>query len=191
MLVIVNFGQVIDLERNGQFAYQFTVMDSAGKRVPIATNEETIRQLMQTCLQPGAATSGGNSHPQAQAARERFAEAASRVEDHLEDYEQDVGEVFGGDYYPEDVAASAAAALADEPVQEPVMGVVASQPVQPQQRAGGLGQGPRVRVDSDGFALPPTARTVPADEMGYPIVPGRPQQSNIPDDDGEDDGTQM
>ena len=197
MLVIVNFGQVVDLEKDGQLSYQFTVVDGEGTRIPIATDEETVRQLMRaTVQQEPVYHRGGNNHPQQPTINESaFRQEMARIEGELEDgdpaFEPDLsdeGEVFGGDYDPEGIAAQAAASLAAEP--EPVMGTVATQPVRPPKQAG-LGQGPRVRVDADGFALPPTARTVPKDEMGYPIVHGSSAQATIPDDDGEDDGTQM
>lgn len=200
MLVIVNFGQVFDLENEGHLSFQFTVMDESGARIPIATDENTIRQLMRAALQHESppVRRGGNNHPQPHQMsidEEAFRQEMARIEGELGDgdpaFEPDVtdeGEVFGGDYNPESIAAQAAASLAEA---EPVMGAVAEQPVRPPSQASGLGQGPRVRVDADGFALPPTARTVPKDEMGYPIVSGNVQQPLIPDDDGEDDGTQM
>jgi hypothetical protein len=193
MLVIVNFGQVFDLENDGSLSFQFTVMDGNGTRVPISTNESTIRQLMSAALQPEPRPiqRGGNNQPQHQMSidEEAFRREMARIEGELDDGDPDEGEVFGGDYSPESIAAQAAASLANDP--EPVMGAVAAEPVKPPQQAAGLGQGPRVRVDADGFALPPTARTVPKDEMGYPIVSGNQAQPSIPDDDGEDDGTQM
>jgi len=199
MLVIVNFGQVFDLENDGNLSFQFTVMDGNGTRVPVSTNESTIRQLMSAALQPEPRPiqRGGNNQPQHQMSidEEAFRQEMARIEGELDDgdsaFEPDEGEVFGGDYDPDGIAAQAAASLTHEA--EAVMGAIAEQPVRPPtpRPQAGLGQGPRVRVDSDGFALPPTARTVPKDEMGYPIVPGNQAQPSIPDDDGEDDGTQM
>lgn len=199
MLVIVNFGQVVDLERGGEIGYQFTVVDEGGARISIPTDEETVRQLMRvTRPEPRSLQSGGNNRPQHQMSidEEAFRREVARIEGELDEgdpaFEPDLsdeGEVFGGDYNPDNIAAQAAASLASEP--EPVMGAIAEQPVRPPPQASGLGQGPRVRVDADGFAMPPTARTVPMDEKGYPIVPGVANQPSIPDDDGEDDGTQM
>ena len=190
MMLIVNFGQVIDLEHGGGFSYQFTVVLPDGMRVPIATDEGTVRQLMEAMVEPGKQPVRGNNHPRQQPIIDE--EAFHREMDNIEgvyDEDPDDGEIFGGDYDPEGVAAQAASSISPEP--ESVMGAVVEQAIPQAPPATGLGQGSSIRIDGDGFALPPTARTVQADAKGYPIVPGGQPEPTIPDDDGEDDGTQM
>lgn len=192
-MLIVNFGQVVDLERGGEFTHQFTIVLQDGHRISIATDEETVRQLMQVAVgtEPEKVRRRSNNQPQHEVAinEEAFLREMDNIEGEMDEGEMDEGELFGGDYDPSNVAEQAASSIASEP--EPVMGVMAEQPAPQSQQSSGLGQGPRVQIDSDGFAMPPTARTVQADEKGYPIVSGRPPEPTIPDDDGEDDGTQM
>ena len=91
--------------------------------------------------------------------------------------------VFGENYDAEDYDAGEVGGYAPEGIMVVVADEsVATLPVQPR----GLGHPP---VDSDGYYLPPKAKTVPKDEMGYPIV----QREAPPDsvDDEEDDGDQI
>lgn len=74
---------------------------------------------------------------------------------------------------------------------EAVMGVLATEPASEELSGSGLGQPKRPPVDSDGFYMAPKARTVPKDELGYPIVhtAGRAVSPLPPEDEG--DGTQI
>jgi len=115
-----------------------------------------------------------------------------------EEQEYEVGaEIFGGEEDPGEVG------------REPVMGVIAEDRIaDAEEPIGGLGQPkprpkaaqlevtppPRavVRTDADGFVMPVRSKTVPKDEMGYPIVKQQGRRApQIPDDNGEEDGSQI
>lgn len=193
---IVNFGQVVDLEHGTQIAHQFTVMLPSGQRVQVRTDEETVQQLV------AALTGNGVEPPQPTRSKTLGEILAEETQEpsQIEPDSFDAGDVFGGDYDPGELAANAASSLVEQDYEpEPVMGTMAEEPVMPQAApTGGLGQPapkPRQqrqqRVDSDGFVLPTRSRTVPKDEMGYPIVSQRAPQQTLPIDDGEEDGQQI
>ncbi len=71
---------------------------------------------------------------------------------------------------------------------ESVMGVMADERVDElPARLGGLGHPPM-----DGYVYPPKLKTVPKDEMGYPIVQSRSRAApDNAEDDEEDDGDQI
>jgi hypothetical protein len=197
---IVNFGQVVDLEHGTQIAHQFTVMLPTGQRLQVRTDEGTVQQLVEALTGNGAAPQPSAQPRTLGEMLEQEAAATPQIE--AEDDFDDAGEVFGGDYDPGELAAAAAGGIAEEPDYEPeaVMGTVSSEPAMaPATPQGGLGQPQqpkrppkRPHIDKDGFFMPVKSRTVPKDEMGYPIVKQRaaPPQT-VPDDDGEDDGQQI
>ena len=43
---IANFGQVVDLERGGQFTHQITVIAEDGRRFSVNTDQATVQQLV-------------------------------------------------------------------------------------------------------------------------------------------------
>lgn len=160
---IVNFGQVMDVE-NRSMVYQFTVELSSGDRTDILTDEDTVQQLVN-------AMTGVSRDTQALPAVTEEVESLEETGDYEHTFGGDLGEMVY-----EDVLESLE--YAEESVPEP---------------RGALGQvtPKRPPVDSDGFYRPPTAKTVPKDDMGYPIVPQSSGDSNFPLDDGEDDGAQI
>lgn len=193
---IVNFGQVVDLEHGTQIAHQFTVEIAPGHRVQVQTDERTVQQLVEALTGNGAPRPV--VAPQRRTLGEMLAQEAPSPE--VEDEgEYDASDVFGGDYDPGELAAVAAGSIAQEPEYEPeaVMGTMAEEPVAaPQAPQGGLGQKQqrpprRPQIDGDGFFMPVKARTVPKDEMGYPIVQKKAVVQNVPQDDGSEDGTQI
>lgn len=159
---IVNFGQIIDLEGGKRIAHQITVELDTGLRRQVQTDEGTVQQLLDIITEKDEQQSFSPQPP--------------------DDMEPDEGQIFGGGYAAEDYDA----VESGEYVPESVMGVMADEPaasvpVTP----GGLGHPP---VDTDGYYLPPKAKTVPKDEMGYPVV----QRQAAPDDvDDEEDGDQI
>jgi hypothetical protein len=190
---IVGFGQMVDLETGtAQIAHRMTVETPDGRRVDIRTDELTVQQLLQATLN-GAGELRQPAPPPQQTMQEMVAQASPETyEEYLDDSEEDEGEMFGGDYDPNAAVADAVGSIAAEP--EPVMGTMAEEPVAAPPPSRGLGQGrkgPRPVLDADGFMMPVRARTVPQDEMGYPVVPGRQVVQTIPDDDGEEDGQQI
>ena len=161
---IVNFGQIIDLEGGRRIAHQITVELDTGLRRQIQTDEATVQQLLDTITEVDVAPF---PPPDVMG--------------------RDEGQVFGGDYDGEDYAAeNDDVGEVGVYVPESVMGVVANEPITSVPPApSGLGHPP---VDSDGYYLQPKAKTVPKDEMGYPIV----QRLAVPDDvDEEEDGDQI
>jgi len=192
MMQIVNFGEMVDVAQR-RITHQLLIRTADGQQHSVTTDERTVQQLLQI-LTGG----GGEERP---VGTEVMADSPyplppstgelSGVELRRNDPEEDdLAEIFGGDVDP------------GEQAPEPVMGVIAEDrvadvPDEPR----GLGArrappeerppAPRpVRVDADGFALPIPSRTVPKDEMGYPIVT---KNKNVPvlPDDGGDDGTQI
>jgi len=177
---IINFGQVVSLEHGTQLTFQITVDLPSGRRVQVKTDEGTVDQLMD------ALWGSGNQHPfpVEQQTLNQMLKKDIALDSELLAEESYAGAVedFGGDYDPGELASPDA-----------VMGSLSEEPiVRDSSLRGGLGQPKRnPQIDSDGFLLPVRAKTVPKDEMGYPIVQRRAAPPNIPDDDGEGDGTQI
>ena len=157
---IVNFGQVVDVDRGLQLTHQMTVELQSGDRVQILTDERTVQQLVDVAT--------GVSEEQAR------------------------GASFVGSDYPQDVSDFGEAGLEDpsDLFDDPPIGTMEEPLVQREPSGGGLGS-PKPPVDEDGFYLPPKARTVPKDELGYPIVPRKKVSDDGDLDDGEDDGAQI
>jgi len=199
-MLIVNFGQVVDLEAGGQFAHQFTVQLLDGRRATVTTDERTVQQLIE--LVSGVETETARPGSNGQKYEDTDYAVPGGVHGQYDD--PDEGVEFGGDYDPGE----------DLHERVPVMGTVAEERVVAplQQRGGGLGQaGPvpverpqapvarpqrRPNVDADGFLVPPRAKTVPSDSAGYPVAAQTkaPQTSvghlgKFAEDD--DDGTQI
>lgn len=191
---IVNFGQVVDLEHGGGFAHQFTVMLDSGERLSIITDEDTVQQLIE--IVAAVPQEMPEPDPRNELARhlrsvhEQYGDQELRVVPSVqvaaEESAPDPGEL--ADYEPPD----------EEPASQPVMGVVSEAPVRNVPtgiQPGGLGQPkPPVRrqpmIDQDGFMVAPTAKTVPTDEMGYPIT-SMSRMEPDPEDDEEDVGEQV
>lgn len=179
---IINFGQMLDV-RTRSFQHQMLVVTADGRQHSIATDEDTVQQLIT------AMTNSGHTMPVSEALELPVNQEAFLRNPLPEDLEPAFGaEIFGGEEDP------------GEQVPEPVMGVIAEDriadvPVEP--RGLGTRQPPKAipaprppRVDADGFALPVPAKTVQKDEMGYPIVSKNRNAPVLPDDEG-DDGNQI
>jgi hypothetical protein len=163
---IINFGQVVDLEHGTRITHQLTVETEPGIRLQVITDEGTVQQLVDALV-------GVEESP----IQHEIPEAA---------LEQSAGDVFGGEYDPGELVS-----LDTPSDQESVMGALTAEHVTFQRAPGGIGQpAKRLPVDGDGFYLPVKAKTVPKDEMGYPVVPRVAVPTGIPDD-GETDGTQI
>lgn len=213
---IVNFGQLIDVQSR-QMAHQLVVETSDGHQHVIATDEGTVAQLVAVMTnapkpapRPAPAAdpelvAGLQRQVEMRRADPEYAAALQDSEDGFweqmkgggeapEEPEFDEGaEIFGGEEDPGEVAS------------EPVMGVIAEDRIaDTPDQVGGLGQPapraqlqttspprPRILTDKDGFAVPVRSKTVPKDEMGYPIVKRQAQAPRIPDDNGEEDGAQI
>ena len=193
-MLIVNFGQVVDLEHGTGFTSQFTVLMPDGTRVLVRTDEDTIQQL--TALAAGLVPEeveegGGNSHPAARYPEVEFVEPRPHLQAVPDEPE---GVEFGGDYDPGEEAEAPSGG---------VMGTIAEQRVATHHAPGGLGSPapqavprqpqqakPRPNIDGDGYLVPPRAKTVPANEMGYPVVAQRGAAGPAIEDD-DDDGTQI
>lgn len=154
---IINFGQVVDLE-DGRIGmgFQFTIVLPDGTRVAISTDEATIQQL--TEIVTGGIVDEGVAPPPPE-----YGYDESPAHFTVQGEEPGNGEGVMGQ-------------IAEEPYEEQVgrgmVGGLGSPPVAPQP------QPPQPRqpmIDEDGFARPPTAKTVPADEMGYPITAAQSQ----------------
>jgi hypothetical protein len=197
---IVNFGQMIDVQTR-QMAHQIVVETVDGRQHVITTDEATVSQLI-------AVMTNNVQAAQVQSMPTRAEQVANEVAARLQadaDYGnypeteesefEDGAEIFGGEDDPGEVS-------------EPVMGVIAEDRIAEMPEAvGGLGQPRpqnraqlevtqppqprRILTDKDGFALPVRAKTVPKDEMGYPIVRRAAAAPRIPDDNGEEDGAQI
>jgi hypothetical protein len=179
---IVNFGQVIDLEHGGGFAHQFTVALDSGERLSIITDEDTVQQLIEIAM---------------------VMPPSEEVPRHLRVVEPDPGHVMTRrvqqmmEEVADEVSDDPGELAAYEPTEAPVMGKVAEAPVQGIPRGihpGGLGQPkPPVKrqpmIDEDGFMVRPPSKTVPTDEMGYPIISGgRREQDEEDEQEVEDIG---
>lgn len=158
---IVNFGQVVDVDRGLQLTHQMTVELQSGDRVQILTDERTVQQLVDVAT--------GVSEEQAKSANFVGSEYSREV--------SDLGEVGLED--PSDL------------FDDPPIGTMEEPLVRQKAPVGGLGRPKPPTVDEDGFYLPPRARTVPKDELGYPIVPHTKTVDDGGLDDGEDDGAQI
>jgi hypothetical protein len=167
---IVNFGQVVDLEGGTVgLGYQFTVLLPNGERISVATDEGTVRQLTEI-------VTGGVIQPGEMELEEESPISGS-------DMREGLMSVFGP----------------GPGNGEGVMGVIAEEEYEDRpitKEVGGLGSAPSVPVrapqkrqplvDEDGFMRPPPAKTVPKDEMGYPIVSagqGVPVQEDLIDEE--------
>jgi hypothetical protein len=169
---ILSFGQVIDLERGGQFTQQITILLPDGRKAVIETDEDTIQRLIALAAPFVRGSEVKHFEPE----EERY-----RQEESLED-SMDAASIFGGE---ED---------AGERPAEPPMARMSEEPTETPPSNGGIGNGRpapvrRPMVDKDGFALPVPSRTVEKDEMGYPVVDRRAAPPS--GDDGADDGTQI
>lgn len=186
---IANFGQMLDV-RTRSFQHQMLVITDDGRQHVIATDEDTVQQLIQAMTNSGH-TMPASEPPEISVNREAFLreEPSYHLPQEPEGEDELVADIFGGDVDP------------GEQAPEPVMGVIAEDriadvPAEP--RGLGSRQPPKAappptrppRVDADGFALPVPARTVPKDEMGYPIVAKNRNAPVLPDDGG-DDGNQI
>lgn len=183
---IVSFGQMVDVATK-QFTYQMVVITDDGHSHAITTTEDTIQQLV------GKLTNGGVAQENYAARSAEPYVSPVRKEYVQESEDEELASIFGGEPDPGEQA--------QEP--EPVMGVIAEDRVAEEEEAPrGLGSRPSAsriapptrppvpRVDADGFALPVPARTVPKDEMGYPIVAKNRNAPVLPEDNG-DDGNQI
>jgi hypothetical protein len=174
---IINFGQMVSLEHGTQIAHQITVELPSGQRHQVLTDDSTVQQLVDLI-------SGGTEQA-------RTVPQHKTLEEVL-DQESDVGDMFGGDLDPGELRD-----LDESHEPEVVMGALSGMSPVYETPSGGLGrpqqrEAKRLPVDSDGFLVPVRAKTVPRDEMGYPIVPHRTADvPNTPDDDGEGDGYQI
>jgi hypothetical protein len=181
---IINFGQVVSLEHGTQLTFQLTVDLPSGRRIQVKTDEGTVDQLMDALL------GNGGQHPHVERkTADQMLKNDIAIDSELLAEESYSGSVddFGGDYDPGEL-------INVERSPDAVMGALSEIPVvRDSSVRGGLGQPKRrdPQIDSDGFLLPVRSRTVPKDEMGYPIVQRRATPSIIPDDDGEGDGTQI
>lgn len=199
---IVSFGQVVDVDKGGAFSHQFTIEAAGGERFTVETDELTIQRLIE--IYTGAARGNGQPKDPGEARYQQWRAQMESQSVHdqipvgigeLPDEEPE-GVEFGGDYDPGEVANSAASQIIEDTT-ESVMGAIAEVPAETPPASRGLGQSPPVPirrqppVDKDGFVMPVKARTVPKDEMGYPIVSKSRRAPSIPDDDGSEDGTQM
>jgi len=177
---IASFGQMVDVSTK-QFTYQMVVITDDGHSHAITTTEETIQQLVEKL-------SNGEATPRQPAPVYGPPPTREFVQTPMEE-DEELASIFGGEPDP------------GEQAPEPVMGVIAENRVADVEEPRGLGSrppapraappAPRVpRVDADGFALPIPSRTVPKDEMGYPIVAKNRGAPVLPEDTG-DDGNQI
>lgn len=191
---IVNFGQVVDLDRGGvELSNQITVELADGRRASVVTDESTIQQFIQlaTGVVPRPIQStrvsefpGGTEVKSFDGVDlEQELARGSKMSD------DDLATIFGGN------GEGDPGELRAEP--EPVMGQVAEEKLVEAPTLRGMGSGTpapvrRPMVDKDGFAIPTPSRTVEQDEMGYPVLEGGQRvASPPPGDDGADDGTQI
>jgi hypothetical protein len=181
---IINIGQVVNVEHGAEIIHQITVEVPSGKRVQVYTDENTAKQLLDALLDSEPTKP---VHTQ-KTLNELLASDIALDEEELAE-EAYAGDFFGG-VDPGELNAN----------RDVVMGALSEVPVVEDAPRGGLGQfkkheskTPRrpTFVDSDGFLLPIKAKTVPKDEMGYPIVQRREVIPSVPDDDGDGDGTQI
>jgi hypothetical protein len=160
---IVSFGQQVMLDDQMTVINQITVELPDGRQVSVPASEETVQSLMK--LHAGVPVETEVYVPQ----------PANYVNLDQETFQEEDEE--GVD--PGEIGAEA------------VMGRLSEVPAatSPVGAIGQVRQAPRPSVDADGFMIAPKARTVPKDELGYPIVQKRsapPQQRQLAvDDDGE------
>jgi hypothetical protein len=149
---------------------QLTVELPDGRLAAVPTTEETVQALMN--LHAGLPMETEVFPP---SVPENVEVDPNLVAEYMPDEEEE--QIDPGEINTDTVMGTLAEAPASQPVGVPAIG----QP-QPQPQ-------PRPHVDSDGFALPPKAKTVPMNEMGYPIVQrkkSQPQQRQlVADEDGE------
>lgn len=162
---IVSFGQQVMLDAQMTVINQITVELPDGRHVSVPASEETVQSLMKL-------------HAGIPVETEVFADV------HQPGNTAEMSYYEEGDEAPDPGEISADA----------VMGTLSEAPVaSPMRPVGAIGQvqrapSPQPRVDADGFMVAPRAKTVPKDEMGYPIVQRKaaPQQQQlVQDDDGE------
>jgi hypothetical protein len=195
---IVNFGQVVDLEHGGGFAHQFTVALDSGERLSIITDEETVQQLIEITMM--MAPEEKPSHLRVVDSPDPANVMTQRMRQAMEEAgESDVMVAPGVEVMEHDPGELAAYEPPGEvPESQPVMGKVADVPIRGVPRGvqpGGLGQpSPPVKrrpnIDADGFMITPPPRTVPTDEMGYPITAASRQEPD-PEPEDEDVGEQI
>lgn len=153
---IINFGQVVDLEDGTiGMGFQFTVALRDGTRVSVSTDESTIQQLTEIIT-------GG-----------LVDEGAVMAEQQMEPY-------IGPEAMDEALSSGNGGG---------VMGQIAEEEYDYEEQrgfqVGGLGSPPVTQqptpqprqpmIDEDGFMRTPAAKTVPADEMGYPVTAAQAQ----------------
>ena len=189
---IINFGQMVDLEHGTKLEHQIMVEMPSGQRFQIVTDEGTVQQLADVLVEDGDHKLAKQKTLEDILEKGVDPDAEGLNEEPYSGTQSD----FGGDYDPGELARIDGIYTPDA-----VMGALVEEPVlEDKPVRGGLGQSRERKkpplshkplLDSDGFYLPPPSRTVPKDEMGYPIVPRRVQPPTVPDDDGEGDGTQI
>lgn len=182
---IISFGQSIMADRLTEVQHHITVQFDNGMQSVVPVMEETVRVLIE--LKNSFGSEEGIRHddrvsPAQMGGPEAELDGPAGIE-----FEAPIDE---GEYAP---------------ISEPIMGVMAETPIGiSSSRTGGLGQ-PRSRprpivsrdplIGSDGFQITPRARTVPKNEMGYPIIPKKkvttPKLVVKRENDEEGDGVQI
>jgi hypothetical protein len=191
---IVNFGQVVDLDRGGvDLSNQITVELADGRRASVVTDESTIQQLIQLATgvlsQPIHAPRSSGFPNGTEVKSFDGVNLQQELERGSDMSEDDLATIFGGN------GEGDPGELHVEP--EPVMGRIAEEKLVEAPALKGMGSGTaapvrRPMVDKDGFAIPISSRTVEQDEMGYPVLEGGQRAASPPPgDDGADDGTQI
>lgn len=180
---ILSFGQMMNLDGGLAFTHQMVVELPTGERRVINTDEGTVQQLIAIMagLPDGVPVMAAPDAPvQQMPVRREQVDPDLAVAPDPEEYEEGV-DVFGGD--PGEVGRLVDA---DSPPVPDIGGIGFAQPQQQLQVVN------PPRVLPNGKVVAPRAKTVPKDEMGYPIVPkrqaSRPQQSAFSE---EEDGTQI
>jgi hypothetical protein len=175
---IMGFGQMVNVSAQ-KMVHQLVVMSADGQQHVVDTDEATVKQLAAVMANMPPQSYQGPQQSEPVLAPE-YQEPESGLE----------AEVFGDEVDPGEASS------------EPVMGVIAEDRIAdvPDEPTG-LGQprpAPRKEVpkprrvvtDKDGFVLPVPSKTVPKDEMGYPLV-AKKSAPKIPEDGGEEDGAQI
>lgn len=194
---IINFGQVMDVESGVDLIHQMTIEHPDGRRFTIRTDEGTVQQLIESMAGMGNEV----EVPLQKANPMRFTPTSPTMfpHDSPSEEEEEPGSVFGGDYDPGEENQQSV---------EPVVGTIAeNRTTTDSYSGGGIGQvtqapvqqefpnrGRKKRqplIDKDGFMISPPAKTVPKDEMGYPIVPKRNAQPSSNRFSEEEDGQQI
>jgi hypothetical protein len=172
MMKIVSFGQQVLLDAEMTVINQITVELQDGRQVSVPAAEETVQALMK--LHAGIPLDKEVIPP---AVPDNVTIDPSVFENYSSDemYDEEDEEIDPGE-----IGDAVMGVLAEEPMSQPAG--IPKAIGQPQTRA-------QPRVDADGFMLAPKARTVPKDEMGYPIVQRKQQvpkqRQLIADEDGE------